>query len=343
MGLLGSAGVTLPMGLRHILTYNKMTYEHTLEEFDKIIVAFSGGKDSTACFLNLLDRGVPKEKIELWHHLVDGPDIELFSSDVKMDWKVTEDYCRKFAKAFDVPIYYSWRQGGFHREMYRHNMATGKIIFETPDGIKTAGGLGSPGTRMKFPQISANLSTRWCSAYLKIDVCASAIRNQPRFNELKTLVVSGERGEESKARANYAIVEYDRAHAKKRHVERYRPIRDWKEEQVWGIIEKHKVVAHPSYYAGFSRCSCLFCIFGNADQFASAAVINPTMAQRLIQAEEEFEYTMKRNISLLDLIEKGIPYNDSLSYVDSKEYHGKIFAEEWQLPSGAYGEGCGPI
>jgi len=33
-------------------------------DYDKIIVFFSGGKDSTACVLHLLDLGVPKEDIE---------------------------------------------------------------------------------------------------------------------------------------------------------------------------------------------------------------------------------------------------------------------------------------
>ena len=44
-------------------------------------------------------------------------------------------------------------------------------------------------------------SVRWCSAYLKIDVGAAALRGQARFEGKRTLFVTGERAEESAARA----------------------------------------------------------------------------------------------------------------------------------------------
>ena len=113
--------------------------------YDKYIVAFSGGKDSIACFLHLLKSGVPAEKIELWHHLIDG-DGEVF-----MDWEVTESYCRQFAAAFNVPIYFSWRVGGFHGEMMRKETPTGAVVFEDGNGQRqTVGGQSnSLGTRRK--------------------------------------------------------------------------------------------------------------------------------------------------------------------------------------------------
>ncbi len=43
-----------------------------IDSYDKFLVMFSGGKDSTALVLHLLDLGVPREKIELWHHDIDG-------------------------------------------------------------------------------------------------------------------------------------------------------------------------------------------------------------------------------------------------------------------------------
>ncbi len=62
-------------------------------------------------------------------------------------------------------------------------------------------GIGEAGTRRRFPQVSADLSVRWCSPYCKIDVAAAAINNQDRFLGRRTLVITGERAAESTARS----------------------------------------------------------------------------------------------------------------------------------------------
>ena len=43
-----------------------------LEEYDLIVVLISGGKDSIATYFKLRELGVPKSKIEFWHHDIDG-------------------------------------------------------------------------------------------------------------------------------------------------------------------------------------------------------------------------------------------------------------------------------
>lgn len=45
-----------------------------LDDYDHYIVSFSGGKDSLACLLLLMERVGPDNyhKIELWHQHVDG-------------------------------------------------------------------------------------------------------------------------------------------------------------------------------------------------------------------------------------------------------------------------------
>lgn len=63
-----------------------------LEEYDLIVVLISGGKDSVACYLKLLELGVPKERIEFWHHDIDGGHPSR-----RMDWKCTQNYVKALA------------------------------------------------------------------------------------------------------------------------------------------------------------------------------------------------------------------------------------------------------
>lgn len=315
--------------------------------YDKILVMMSGGKDSVACLLHILDLGVPKEKLELWHHDVDGHE----GSEL-MDWPVTRDYCRKLAEAFDIPLYFSWKEGGFEGEMLRENARTRAIHFETPDGLQQAGGTrGKLGTRRKFPQVTANLMTRWCSAYLKIDVCTTAINNQHRFRGIRTLVVTGERAQESTARSKYEVLEPHKADLRngrryQRHVDAWRPVHKWTEAEVWAIMEAYKINPHPCYRVGFSRCSCMPCIFGNKDQWATVKAMDPERFEKLAAYETEFGVTLKRKVSLPVLAGRGTPYKMSRADAEAamaRIFDEPIFVENWVLPSGAFGESCGPV
>ena len=138
--------------------------EPDLGSYDRVIVAFSGGKDSIASLLKVLEAGVPPERIDVYHHDVDG------AGPAFRDWPCTTAYCRAVAEALGVPFYLSWKEGGFLREMLRDGVPTAPICFQTPNGtIGRVGGSGPIGTRLRFPQVSLDLNQRWCSAYLKID------------------------------------------------------------------------------------------------------------------------------------------------------------------------------
>lgn len=323
-----------------------------LSSYDYYIVAYSGGKDSTACYLHLIDQGIPPSRIEVWHQDIDGREGSKL-----MDWPCTRDYCRAFAEAFGSPIYYQWKVGGFEREMLRAGSKTAPTKFETIDGeVRQVGGnRGKDGTRLKFPQVSGDLSVRWCSSYCKIDVAATAIRNQARFNDKRTLVLSGERGEESPNRAKYSTFEPDKADNRNgkrvvRHVDRWRPVLHWNEEEVWAIIERYRVRVHPAYYMGWGRVSCATCIFGNANQWASIYEVNPEQVEKVSEYEDSFGVTIKRKETVVDLVVKGSPYKDITAELKqaavSDKYYLTIIMNEnetWELPAGAFGESCGPI
>lgn len=265
-----------------------------LEEYDLIVVLFSGGKDSTACYYKLLELGVPKSKIELWHHDIDGGHPTR-----NMDWRCTQNYVRSFAEAEGVPLRVSYRINGFFGELYRIG-ASEPVEWVEPDTgeimrCKLSNNylkclelkekctedmeekLKEYGCRMKFPAKSGDLSRRWCSAYLKIMVADSVISNLDHLEELaklggkrhkfpakgsthngrwcsgslkasvqdsvtsclertkenvKVLVVSGERRGESRGRSMYNEMELHRTNAEKkahRTVHQWRPVIDYSE------------------------------------------------------------------------------------------------------------------
>lgn len=316
-----------------------------LAYYDRILLAFSGGKDSLACLLHLFEQGADKSKIELWHHDVDG-------GSRFMDWPCTTGYCRVIAKHFDLPLYFSWREGGFLREMSRNGDPTAPTHFEKPDGtVGVKGGQGKPGTRLQFPQVSADLSVRWCSPYLKIDVGCIAIKNQERFNESKTLFVTGERAQESPARAKYKIFEPhrsdNRSGSSKREVDHWRPIHSWPETQVWDIIGRHKINPHPAYRLGWGRVSCFSCIFGSANQWASIQKIAPEWFENIAEHERKSGKTIQRNKTISDLAAKGTAYpatdlQDVVAEAMDENWNGPAILPDWQVPVGAYGESNGP-
>ncbi|CAM3421536.1 conserved protein of unknown function (plasmid) [Xenorhabdus nematophila AN6/1] len=98
--------------------------------YDHIIVCLSGGKDSIAAYLRLVDMGVDKSKVEFWHHDVDGQEGSSL-----MDWAFMRDYCRQLGDALGIPMYFSWLEGGFEGEMLKENTYSHPHRVETPEGL----------------------------------------------------------------------------------------------------------------------------------------------------------------------------------------------------------------
>lgn len=315
-----------------------------LHSYDYILLMFSGGKDSSAALLHLLEQGVAPE---IWHHDIDGAgrgEGEHF-----MDWPVTSAYCEAVAEHFELPFYLSYREGGFERELLKTNDRTAPVVFETPEGtFKRGGKNGKIATRRRFPQVGADLRTRWCSSTLKIEVAAAAIAGQDRFKGKRTLVVTGERAEESSNRARYADLEPHRTHAvkrAKRHVDHWRPVLRWSEAEIWAIMERHKLEPHPCYHLHFGRASCARCIFLGADSMNAIRRIDPGQFSRLAALEQEFGVTIKRDISAHALADKGqcLPLDeDMVQRAQSTSWDIPVINEDWVLPVGAFAETSGP-
>lgn len=318
-----------------------------LRETDIFMVCFSGGKDSLACLLHLIEIGVPRDKILCCHHCVDG-DPE--AGQRFMDWPVTEAYCRAVTAWLGVELRYSWRRGGIHDEMERNNSPSALVEFESMSGQRMLQQRSRPvnGTRQRFPQVSGDLTVRWCSPSVKIDVLRRVITNDDAFSTGTFVVVSGERREESPNRAKYQEEEPHATNNQKRRVTQWRPVIDWSEQEVWAIIRRHGIIPHPAYQLGFGRVSCMFCIFGGPDQFASARNLDPDGFEAIAEKEEEYGVTIKRSEPIRVVAAKGrsfIPSNLPLKQLAmSRQWSGPIRCDpsQWELPSGAFKKHGGP-
>jgi hypothetical protein len=322
-----------------------------LDQYDLAIVSFSGGKDSLALVFHLLDLGVPREKIQLWHQDVDG---EHGVDQPFMDWPCTRGYVQAVGDALGIRVLFQFRMGGFLGELTKQEARTRPIRFQRQDGTwGQAGGVnGKVGTRLRFPQVSGDLRVRWCSPLLKIDVAALAINNDPWFRGRRLLFLTGERREESANRATYAEKESHRCDRRCRRVDAWRSVIDWPEARVWETIRRWRIQPHPAYRLGFPRVSCMCCIFGGPDQWASIRRIAPARFARIAAYERQFGCTIKRGLTVEQLADRGTPYPacddaDLVALAMSSHYPAdQVVGPEghpWRLPPGAFRRGGGPV
>jgi hypothetical protein len=334
-----------------------------LEEYDLIVVMISGGKDSIACFYKLLELGVPKEKIELWHHDIDGGHPTR-----TMDWKCTQNYMKALADAEGVKLRVSYRVNGFFGELYRVGASepvewidpdTGEVKQCRPSHnylkcreLKEQATeemeelLKEYGCRMKFPAKSPDLSRRWCSAYLKIGVADSVVSNlEETKSDKKILIVSGERRGESAGRAKYNEMEIHRTNAQaKAHrvVHQWRAVIDYTEKDVWEVLKRHRVNPHPCYRLGWNRCSCSACIFSTPPLMKGFKEIYPVEYAALRQDEQRLGFTVDNRKNLDEFIAGAksclVPDDkQALHSIQTGEFSVRdIFVDDWKYPAGAF-------
>lgn len=350
-----------------------------LETYDLFFVLFSGGKDSVASVLNLLELGVPKDKIVLIHHEIDA------GSDKKMDWPATKPYCLAFAEAFGLEIRFSFREGGFWGEVYRYGSKQ-PVQFQDADGSmkriepqawarsqelknlmlqaelegnlelfkKYDEELRGYGYRFKFPAKAADLSSRYCSGVLKIEVGSVAIAHQvDTKKDCKIMVLSGERRGESTNRSNYNMMELHRTHApvrNKRIVHHFRNVIDFSERDVWEVLKRNRVLPHPCYSVGWGRASCACCIFSSPSHFAGIRELLPSYYENIRQSEIELQFTLDNKLSIDEFVGNA---RSCVVHSEKQAIHqlltGEIRAEdivlpegvEWTYPAGAFRQGIG--
>ena len=127
-------------------------------------------------------------------------------------------------------------------------------------------------------------------------------------------------------------------------------------ERVWEIIKRHEIRPHPGYYLGWGRLSCMLCIFGDKDQWASARELDLKAFNRVAKYEKLFDMTIDRNLTVTEMADRGTSFlgkgDKGLAYKAYKkvalstscppEYLMVRPGMPWILPAGAFKKAGGP-
>ena len=116
------------------------------------------------------------------------------------------------------------------------------------------------------------------------------------------------------------------------------------------MLRRHGIVPAPAYRLGWSRFSCIACIFGNPDQWASMRYLAPDWFERIAAHEDGFGRTIQRDWSIRALADRGRPYQSLIEQPDlarktlQHAWNKPVTTrpDGWTIPAGAFGNGAGP-
>jgi 3'-phosphoadenosine 5'-phosphosulfate sulfotransferase (PAPS reductase)/FAD synthetase len=233
-------------------------------DYDIVFCSVSSGKDSQVTMGKAYTQAV-KEGV---HH-------RLFAimADTRAEWPSSVSHADYLAKCYRVPfqVVYPLRP-----------------LAEVID------------RRKRWP----SMSCRYCTSACKREPIAKFIRQRFPFKEnVKILMLSGERAEESPHRAKLDEFEPDKELSKgNRQVFKYRPVLGWTKNQIWDAIFASKLDYHIAYKLGNDRVSCALCIFANNTDLRNGARARPDLAEEYLRIEREHNHTFKYKQSLASIL-----------------------------------------
>jgi 3'-phosphoadenosine 5'-phosphosulfate sulfotransferase (PAPS reductase)/FAD synthetase len=216
----------------------------------KIFVNHSGGKDSQAMLAALITAGL-KDKLVIIH-------CDLG----EMEWEPMHDWIVE--NSFGVEVHVVKSKEDFFELSRRYN--------RLPSG-----------------------QARFCTSDLKTAPATQFVRDYCKTHGLTNVVEAlGLRAEESPMRAKKEemetrkiFIDTNNRKAGKIDLITWHPILSYKLADVWSTIAAAGQVPHKVYSMGFSRLSCVFCVFGKIEEHKKAAVLRPELYQKMVALEKE--------------------------------------------------------
>lgn len=212
-----------------------------------IFVSHSGGKDSQAMLAHLVSMGL-RDKIVLVH------------SDLgEMEWEPMEEFIKRNSFGLEV-----------------HVVRPKLSFFDLCRKYRRI-----PGGRARF-----------CTMYLKTEPIGEFIHDYMTRHGLTLAInATGVRAEESRERAKKSPLGLSSMTMSRKYpghiITDWLPVFDFTLQMVWDAIAKAGQTPNPIYAKGFSRLSCVFCVFGRIGEHQAAAKLRPDLFNKMAALEKE--------------------------------------------------------
>lgn len=138
---------------------------------------------------------------------------------------------------------------------------------------------------------------------------------------LKVLNALGIRAQESDNREKMDNFGKQKA-TRNQDIDRWYPIHQWSEKEVWEEIAESGVPFHKAYALGMRRLSCVFCVYANKEDLMIAAVNNPDLFETYLELEEKVGSDFKKGQPLAEIAaeikrrrDEGYELNDMAEWV----------------------------
>lgn len=299
------------------------------------LVSVSGGKDSTALYLLALERGRPFRAV---------------FADTGNEHDATYDFVRELPGKTGGPAI-EWVKADFAIHFARKRIFIARHwprYGVPPDVVQAAIDLMAEPTGNPFLDLCIlkgrfpSTRVRFCTDRLKIDPIFQQVE-RPLLDAGQVVVSwQGVRADESVARST--LPKWQRiqrtsevmtkaelaAYADKRTYA-YRPLLEWKVEDVWRMHEKHGIARNRLYDMGMGRVGCMPCINCRKDELRSIAARFPDHIDRIAQWEDIVAKAARRGNATF-FCTTDDPTNNAADDI-TQETHGIRRRVEWSKTS----------
>lgn len=289
-----------------------------LQRASRIVVSISGGKDSIAMLLSLLEL-VQAGYLSL-HQIIAHHQIVL------EDWPGTVEYCEDVCNRLDIPFFSTQARYSGYECQECHNRYLVSCTSSVAPWCRVCSSRQATYLRqvesvldlVEWRQAWPSLAVRFCTSYFKRDNFNAWARANAQLLGDSPVICMGERALESRGRAK--LPEWrGRTGLKQGWMDEYRPILSWRRIEVFRKMRQFDVVPHYCYEAqgmtshdmyevnqeGGPRLSCVMCFLKSADQLRAGYYIQEGRAvmERALEIESATGHTIKHGESLAQLLE----------------------------------------